>query len=163
MKKAKKIQNPKPSALSKRQTSEKKEQERIEKNLVSESKIVMPSTLTEGAKKEWRRIMKLFKGLPVNIISALDLTNLIVYCEAVAVYMIAQKTWAKMGTVVSLDEKTQKVINKTLVTMRVQGDIIRKLSTELCLSPLGRARMGVNPADKENIDPLDDLLIKFGG
>lgn len=139
-----------------------KQRQVIEENLMTTSSLEPPKTLSKVARAEWIRIMDLYSQMPVKILSDLDTATLTVYCEAVAIYQEAQSKWKQFGAVVSQDKDSQRVLTEIRKTMNEQGTIIAKCATDLCLNPVGRAKMGINPADKEIADPLDKLLAKFG-
>lgn len=123
------------------------------------SKILrVPKHLTPEAKKEWRRVMKLYNQMEADILSDLDQQALIMYCEAVAIYNKAQEQWAKLNQVATTNPDGQKVIDSILKTMERQSKIISSLSEQLCLTPVGRARMGMNATKVEEDDPLVELL-----
>ena len=90
-----------------------------------------PKTLSKSAKNEWKRIVKLYRQLDAEVINDLDLNTLSAYCESVAIYQAAQP-----------------IENPYLAIMRKEGVNIAKYAEQLCLSPVGRARMGVLAAKK---------------
>lgn len=118
----------------------------------------VPRHLTPEAKKEWRRVMKLYNLMEADILSDLDQQALIMYCEATAIYKKAQEQWAKLQQVATPNPDGQKLIDSILRTMERQSKIISSLSEQLCLTPVGRARMGMNPTKTEEEDPLVKLL-----
>lgn len=136
--------------------------ERIENNLVTKSELKCPKYLSIEAKKEWKRVMKLYKEMNADILSNLDEVPLIIYCEATAIYKKAQEIWVENQAVATTDPRSQKILDKTFKTMEKQAQIISKYASELCLTPVGRAKMGVNPADKKTPDAFDKMLAKFG-
>lgn len=119
----------------------------------------VPTHLTPEAKKEWRRLMKLYDQMEVNILSDLDRQALIMYCESTAIYKKAQETWAKLQQVVSSNKDGQRMLDDTFRIMERQSKLITSLADQLCLTPVGRARMGMNAtAKKEEDDPFLDLM-----
>lgn len=122
---------------------EKKIRQTTEDRLKVKNKIQMPSYLSPLAKKEWQRLMRLYKKMDADIISSLDLNALVIYCEAVAVYQKAQEVWVKNQGVASLDPETQKILNQVFRTMREQSRIISSYASDLCLTPIGRAKIGM--------------------
>ena len=120
----------------------------------------VPKHLTPEAKKEWRRVMKLYNLMEVDILSDLDQQALIMYCEATAIYKKAQEQWAKLNQVATPNPDGQKLIDSIFRTMERQSKLISSLSEQLCLTPVGRARMGMNPTKVEEDDPLMKLLQK---
>lgn len=117
-----------------------------------------PPYLTGEAKKEWRRIMKLYKSLDVNILSDLDQTALIMYVEARAIWMKAHETWSKYQTVVAGNPEAQRFLDKAFNTMERQTKIINQLADQLCLTPVGRARMGMNQIENDGPSALAALM-----
>lgn len=121
----------------------------IEAGLKTTSLLKCPGYLSDGAKKEWRRVMKLYNKMDSDILCDLDRTAMIAYCEAVSMYNKAQETWVKYGEIVVSDSNTQKELDKCRLIMKEQTKIITSLSEQLCLTPVGRARMGVMAGKKE--------------
>lgn len=119
-----------------------------------------PKHLTPEAKKEWKRVMKLYNLMEVDILSDLDQQALIMYCEATAIYKKAQEQWAKLNQVATPNPDGQKLIDSIFRIMEKQSRIISSLSEQLCLTPVGRARMGMNATKMEEDDPLMRLLQK---
>lgn len=126
----------------------------IENSLKTTSKLSCPGHLSDDAKKEWRRIMRLYKQMESSILCDLDQTALSMYCEAVAIYKKAQTTWCKVQQVLGANAKSQDVIDKCLDVMNRQIKVVSSLAEQLCLTPVGRARMGLM---KSNIDAPDEL------
>lgn len=124
--------------------------QQAEKRLKTKSTLVCPKHLSIEAKKEWHRLMRLYKEMHADILCALDIQPLLMYCEACAIYKKAQETWTKYTVVISANEEAQRILDKSLSVMSRQSNIIRGLSEQLCLTPVGRARMGMNAAKKEN-------------
>jgi len=129
----------------------------IEEQLETRAKLSCPKKLSPTAQKEWRRVMKLYKAMGASILSDLDITALGMYCEATAIYDEARKTWAEHQKVVVANPNAQRIIDKCIETMSKQAKIVVQFSELLCLTPVGRARMGVagvRPRESE----LDKLL-----
>lgn len=140
---------PKPKAYDHASNAEKEAREEGLKGLKSGAKLSCPGYLTDPAKKEWRRIMRLYRQMESDILSDLDVTALVMYCEAVAMWQTAQKDWAKLQATVSTNPTAQAVIDKTIRTMNKQTEVISRLSEQLCLTPVGRIRMGMGLAAKK--------------
>lgn len=107
-----------------------------------------PKTLSKPAKNEWKRITKLYRQLDAEVINDLDLNTLSAYCESVAIYQAAQEAYQTMP-LVDYDEDGRAFENPYLSILRKEGLNIAKYAEQLCLSPVGRARMGVLGAKKE--------------
>lgn len=139
----------KPYAIAPEKSSNEEKEKRIEtqQNLQTTAKLSVPKHLSDRAKKEWRRTMKLYGQMETKILMDLDRTALIMYCEAYAAYAIAHEFWTTtlQCTVISSNPKTQSVIDKTLAIMEKQTNIVNKLAEQLCLTPVGRTRMGITP------------------
>ena len=108
--------------------------------------------------------MKLYKQMDARILNDLDVTALAMYAEAVAMYQTAQKQWVQVQTLVSSNKASQKLLDKIRTIMNDQVKVVTTLSEQLCLTPVGRARMGVAVAKfglKEE-KSLDDFFAKFG-
>lgn len=101
--------------------------------------------------------MRLYRMMDANILSDLDITALVMYCEAWSVYKTAQEQWVKLNTVATTNPASQKVIDTLIDTMNKQAQVVSRLSEQLCLTPVGRARMGINPA-KDKKDPLIEFM-----
>ena len=136
----------------------------VEKSFQVVDKLSCPSYLSPLAKKEWKRVMKLYKQMDARILNDLDVTALAMYAEAVAMYQTAQKQWVQVQTLVSSNKASQKLLDKIRTIMNDQVKVVTTLSEQLCLTPVGRARMGVAVAKfglKEE-KSLDDFFEKFG-
>ena len=107
-----------------------------------------PDELSSEGVIEWNRIIGLYAQLDRNILNNLDRTVLSAYCESVAIYQKAQREYQK-GSLVLKDAKGRIIENPYLAIMRKEAANIAKLAEQLCLSPVGRARMGVLGAKKE--------------
>lgn len=136
----------------------------VEKSFQVVDKLSCPSYLSPLAKKEWKRVMKLYKQMDARILNDLDVTALAMYAEAVAMYQTAQKQWVQVQTLVSSNKASQKTLDKIRTIMNDQVKVVTTLSEQLCLTPVGRARMGVAVAKfglKEE-KSLDEFFEKFG-
>lgn len=142
----------------KKNNQEIEEREESWEKLKTTKVLRVPKHLTVEAKKEWRRVMKLYNLMEADILSDLDQQALIMYCEATAIYKKAQEQWAKINQVATPNPDGQKLIDNIFRTMERQSKIISSLSEQLCLTPVGRARMGMNPTKPEEDDPLMKLL-----
>lgn len=114
-----------------------------EQSLQTSDSLFCPPYLSPVAKKEWRRLMRLYRQMEKKILSDLDITALAIYCEAYAIYMKAHEFWVKNPIVVSKNEEDQKVLDKSFLIMQKQSTIMYRFSEQLCLTPVGRARMGM--------------------
>jgi len=114
-----------------------------------------PHNLSKEAKKEWRRIIKLYNELDIDILNDLDKTALIMYCEAVSVYKAAQDEWVRLKQIFEITQNKKIKLNSAITAMNEQTKVITSLSEQLCLTPVGRARMGVaRSKQKEESNPM---------
>lgn len=141
-----------------RTKAEMEPRERALNGLRTTNTLKCPTYLTEQAKKEWRRTMRLYNQMEASILCDLDIAALVMYCEAWAIYKAAQEKWVQLGTVVSTNPAAQAVIDQTIETMNRQTAVICKLAEQLCLTPVGRAKMGMNPTRKKAGEKLLELL-----
>ena len=137
---------------------EKEAREQAQQSLMTTAKLSCPGYLTDLAKKEWRRTMKLYKSMGANILCDLDVAALVMYCEAWSIYKTAQDQWTNLGTTASTNPAAQALIDKTLEVMNKQTAVISELAEQLCLTPVGRARMGMNPTRRQAGDKLTAFL-----
>lgn len=137
--------------------------EEIEKREAAEPKgcsdeLKPPKELSKEAKKEWKRLIKLYRELDVNILNDLDIGLLCAYCESRAIFIEAQKQW-QTGELYYTDKKGERRENPWIKIMDREGLNIAKYGEQLALSPVGRARMGTAQAKKEvESDPMAALL-----
>lgn len=122
-----------------------------------------PRTLSPEAKKEWRRIVKLYRQLDTQIINDLDISTLAAYCESVAIYKEAEAEYQN-GSLIYISADGKRTENPYITIMRREGQNIAKYAEQLCLSPVGRARMGVAAAKKAaESDPMAAYMSKYRG
>jgi P27 family predicted phage terminase small subunit len=122
-----------------------------------------PRELSAEAKKEWRRIIRLYKQLEVPILNDLDLSILSAYCESAAIYRRAQADYQSppwngklVGKLPGSDALTE---NPYIKIMTREGQNMAKYAEQLCLSPVGRARMGLAKSKAgDSSDPMDEVL-----
>lgn len=100
-----------------------------------------PATLCDEAKKEWKRIVKLYKELDKDLINDLDLTTLAVYCENVATYQKAMEEVRKTTEVYMTSQGPK--INPWLTVANNASVQIKKFGEVLLLDPVSRARAGL--------------------
>lgn len=136
--------------------------ENAEKALQVTDKLKCPKDMTEESQKIWRGLMKLYKQMDAKILCDLDKHSLRMYCETYALYLKTQTEIESMiGTspTIFLDKRFQSLIR----TMNKQCEVCTNLAEKLCLTPIGRARMGVASAKiglKEE-KTLDAFFSKF--
>ena len=157
--------DPKKSKISRDVIEERK---MIEKSInpTPKNTLKRPSFLSGPAKKEWNRIMKLYEQLDQKILSELDQTALVMYCEAVAAYKTFQKRYKeiideldsfkysdkdsrfkmKKEDIEYRNDRIQKLQLKSdeiLGRMNRQIKNVNNLAEQLCLTPVARAKIGI--------------------
>jgi len=118
----------------------------------------MPSGLSKEAQREWHRVIKLYRELDSEVINDLDVSVLMAYCEAVSIYKEAQRKQAEgLHPVAGLVDG--KIVQSPYITVmdRQIKNIIR-LAEQLCMSPVGRARLGMAREKEADNDPMGLLL-----
>lgn len=125
----------------------------------AEARLKPPRTLSPEAKKEWRRIVKLYRQLDAEVINDLDIHLLAAYCENVAIFQKAEVEYQQQA----IAEHTDKGWTESPYIRIMDGAAknIMKAAEQLCLSPVGRARMGVLAAKKQReTDPMEQWLAR---
>lgn len=122
------------------------------------SLLVPPSNLSNAARVEWDRLIELYKQLDTNVINDLDINLLVAYCESAAIYKAAQEKYTT-GDLVVYNGSGTPIESPYLTIMRKEAASIVKYSEQLCLSPVGRARMGLAAVKKrEENDPMAEFF-----
>lgn len=135
----------------------------VEQKLNPSSFLKCPSKtkISSEARRVWKRIMKLYDGMDADILSDLDEVALKMYCEAVAVYETAHSEWLKIQVINVASPSASGKIDRLLDRMNKQTRVINNLAEQLCLTPVGRARMGVlTVTSSKPGNPIDDLFGK---
>lgn len=123
-----------------------------------------PKELSPEARKEWRRLIALYRDLNVEVLNDLDASVLSAYCESVAIYRKAQETYQKFPLLGKDPETGQPVENPYLRIMNREGQSMARYAEQLCLSPVGRARMGLAREKREAAqDPMAEVLQRRPG
>ena len=119
----------------------------------------VPKEMSSDARKEWRRVVALYKQLDTEVLNDLDLSVLAAYCESVAIYRKAQLEYQKFP-LYGQDPKTKQMMeNPYIKIMNREGQNMARYAEQLCLSPVGRARMGLAKEKREaEQDPMAQLL-----
>ncbi len=121
-----------------------------------------PAHLSPEAKKEWRRIVKLYDELNVPILTDLDTNALEVYCESFTTYKkaIARVRETSEVYVNKSDQNKPKknpwltVANEAALQMKKYGDV-------LLLDPVSRARAGMVKKNPKDMSPMQHHLMEL--
>jgi P27 family predicted phage terminase small subunit len=126
---------------------------------VKSNHLKCPNHLCEDAKKEWRRIVKLYGEFKTPILCDLDCNALEVYCNAVVTYRKAKQkvietseVYMRKGDPTPRKNPWQRVADEAAEQMK-------KYSEQLLLTPVSRARFGLAMAKKDE-EPTGFALFK---
>lgn len=127
-----------------------------------------PPHLDNEAKKEWKRVIRIFKG--INLITELDRGILAAYCEAYSRWAKAISKVNEMGMVYAegrvVDEKGNVIkagvpkANPYIKIAREAYDQMVKTGTLFGMSPSARASLSIANANAEQKDPYEEFLAK---
>lgn len=121
-----------------------------------------PTHLSAEAKKEWKKIIKLYKELELPIINDLDKNSMEIYCNAIVMYRRALNAVERAGAVALHPKSGLPVINPWHNIMKIAAETCQKYSAVLLLDPISRARIGVANAKAEKIDDEDPMMKLLG-
>jgi len=128
---------------------------------INSAKLWCPAHLSELAKKEWRRIARLYRELKDPIINDLDLNALEIYCEAVVTYQKAMAEVRKTTEVYMAS--TGAKINPWLTVANNAALLMKKYGEALLLDPVSRARAGLAKAKVPEKSGMAEFLAKRAG
>lgn len=109
----------------------------------------MPSFLRGDARREWRRIVPELEQR--GILARIDLAVLAMYCGAWGRYVEAEKMVKKHGAVTVAPSSYEQKSHWLTIADKAQ-DQLRRLATELGLSPAARNRVVGTPQDDDGAD-----------
>ena len=126
---------------------------------IKSAKLTPPKTLSEEARKEWRRLVKLYRELEENILCDLDINVLEIYCEAVVRHRKAMLEIKKSGEVyVTKTDPHNPKKNPWLGVATDAAMIVARYSGQLLCDPVGRAKAGIAKSKSGQSDPNADLF-----
>lgn len=112
-----------------------------------------PRSLSNDAKKEWKRIAKLLHG--AGLLTKIDMSALEAYCTVYARWKDAERNIDKFGMVVK-NAKGWPVLSPYLKIANVCIDQMRHSLAEFGMTPSARCRVKAEPA-KEKSSMRDKL------
>ena len=146
---------------------------------VDSAKLMVPRSLTPGAKEEWRRVVKLYRELSVEVLNDLDRAVLTMYCAEVDITQRLYDAWLKEDCkLITTDQatgatvettatgkpikgktstNTKQVVNPLLREYNRHAQTVRVLAEQLALTPAGRAAYAVRK-EKEIRSPAEDFM-----
>lgn len=111
-----------------------------------------PMHISVEAKREWKRITKLYKELENPILSDLDKNALEVYCEALVTYRKALRKVRETAEVYVGAHDPNPRKNPWLTVANEAANQIKKYGEVLLLDPVSRARVGLAKANQEETE-----------
>lgn len=146
---------------------------------VDSAKLTVPAELTPGAKKEWRRVVKLYKALEVEVLNDLDIAVFTMYCAEVDITQRLYAAWTKgecelittaksSGSSIKAtasgkplesraSESAKQIVNPLLREYNRHTQTVRVLAEQLALTPAGRAAYAVR-RDKADKSPAEEFM-----
>lgn len=121
-----------------------------------------PSHLSAEAKKEWKRIVKLYKELDRPIVTDLDINALEIYCEAIVTYRKAMDKVRETSEVYVSKGENKPKKNPWLTVANEAAIQIKKYGEILLLDPVSRARAGMVRTDDEPKSPMAQFMKRRG-
>jgi P27 family predicted phage terminase small subunit len=118
-----------------------------------------PAYLPPEAKKEWNRVVKLYRQLSRPIVTDLDVNALEVYCLAVVRYRKATAKIAETSEVfASKNDPSKPRLNPWLKVANDAAIEIKKYGEILLLDPVSRARASIAQSKKNDDDPMAEFF-----
>lgn len=131
---------------------------------IKSSKLWCPQHMCDDAKKEWRRIVELYKELQDPIINDLDLASLEIYCESLVTYRRAMAKVRETAEVyASKPDANRPKKNPWLSVANDAAVLVKKYGEVLLLDPVSRARVGMAKAKEQPDNPMAEFLKKRAG
>jgi P27 family predicted phage terminase small subunit len=126
---------------------------------VKSNYLTCPLHLSEDAKKEWRRIVKLYGEIKEPILTDLDCNALEIYCESLMTYRKAMQKVRETSEVYTSKSDQNKPRKNPWLTVANEAAVqIKKYGEILLLDPVSRARVGIAKAKDEELSPMAKFL-----
>jgi P27 family predicted phage terminase small subunit len=139
-----------------RLTKNKIEERKKNEPIIDSAKLTCPKHLGEVAKKEWRRIVKLYKSLDNPIVTDLDKNALEVYCVAFERFREAELCMQDSTMVFKSGPYDEPKRNPYIMIANQSADIMKKYGEILLLDPVSRARASLSTNKKpEDMTPIE--------
>jgi len=133
---------------------------------VTPNDLEYPEDLSDKAKKEWDRIVALYRDLQDPILNDLDKDALRVYCEAVVTYKENMAVVRKEGYVLeSINYKGHPKSEPSIYLRNATNasETMRKYGAVLLLDPISRARIAVIKTNQRNKEEMDEMEMLIKG
>jgi P27 family predicted phage terminase small subunit len=123
---------------------------------ISSSVLRCPAHLSDASKKEWRRIVRLYRQLSEQLMTDLDTNALEIYCVALETYRKAMAKVRETSEVyASKTDPNKPRKNPWLTVANDAATQIKKYGEILLLDPVSRARVGLAKAKIEELSPME--------
>lgn len=142
--------------------SELEERKQNEPKLDS-AKLRVPAHLSDEAKKEWRRIVKLYRQLDKTIVTDLDVNALEIYCEALVTYRKAMEKVRETSEVYVAKGDNRPRKNPWLTVANEAAMQMKKYGEVLLLDPVSRARAGMAKTEEKQESPMAQFMKRRAG
>lgn len=153
------------------ETKEHKEQRESATPIYEKQEFVPPETLTEAELKVWNHLVEIIRGTQGGYVSDADTMVMEVYCKAKVEYDRACKEWSKKpqmyievktgGFDRNGDAKTSVKINQWYQIKKDFSLIMTKYLDQLGISPLGRAKQGLQSTKSKKDKEMEELRKLF--
>lgn len=132
---------------------------------INSVKLRCPSRLSDEAKKEWRRLVKLYRELDEQLLNDLDVNALMVYCEAVVDYNEAKEKLSMMEKIYARPTAfgNTPTVNPWVGIADLAAATMKKFGDALLLDPVSRARIGIAKSKEENLSPMESYFKRKQG
>src|SRR5512137_1814077 len=122
---------------------------------VASSELKCPAHLCPAARKEWKRLVKLYQELEEPIITDLDVHALEIYCETLVTYRKATQKVREFSEVyTSRTDPSRPRINPWFSIAADAANQMKKFSDILLMDPVSRAKVGLAKTRKEDLSPM---------
>ena len=153
------------------ETKEHKEARENGTPIYEKQEFVPPDTLTKAELKVWEQLVEIIKGTKGGYVSDADIMVMEVYCKSKVEYDRACKEWTKNPTMYveiksggfdrNGDAKTVVKINQWYQIKKDFSLIMTKYLDQLGISPMGRAKQGLQATKNKKNLALDELKAIF--
>lgn len=153
------------------ETKEHKEQREKATPIYEKQEFVAPESLTKEELKIWKHLVDIIRGTQGGYVSDADIMVMETYCKAKAEYDRACKEWNKnpklyvQVEVGGFDKDNQpKTVIKTNQWYQIKKDfslIMTKYLDQLGISPLGRAKQGLQSTKSKKDKEMEELKALF--
>ena len=141
-------------------TKEQLEERRKNEPKIESHSLRCPAYLSPEARKEWRRITRLYKEFETPLINNLDANLLEIYCEASATYHKAMEKVRESSEVYAVKGDPHPRKNPWLVVANEAASRIQRTGESLLLDPVSRARAGMAKNKEDEDDPIAAIVAR---